>query len=136
MGISDSAGNAGPPAPHARRTRKTACSSKRNVVKRIRKERVAASKRKQPAKSKKQDRTTAREGKRRSGTKQAKLIKMLRLKRGATVDEVAKALEWQPHTVRGAIAGALKKRLGLTITSERDERRGRVYRILAEEMTR
>ena len=36
---------------------------------------------------------------------------------------------WQPHTVRGAIAGALKKKLGLDVTSEKDEKRGRVYRI-------
>jgi hypothetical protein len=38
------------------------------------------------------------------------------------------ATGWQSHTVRGAMAGALKKRLGLTITSEKEER-GRVYRI-------
>ena len=38
------------------------------------------------------------------------------------------ALSWQPHTVRGAIAGALKK-LGLEVTSEKDEKRGRVYRV-------
>jgi hypothetical protein len=36
-------------------------------------------------------------------------------------------LEWQPHTVRGAIAGALKKKLGLDVTWEKDEKRGRVY---------
>ncbi|MGQ7794615.1 DUF3489 domain-containing protein [Faunimonas sp. B44] len=35
----------------------------------------------------------------------------------------------QPHTVRGALAGALKKKLGLAVTSEKVERRGRVYRI-------
>ena len=38
-------------------------------------------------------------------------------------------VEWQPHTVRGAIAGALKKKLGLDVTSEKDDKRGRVYRI-------
>jgi hypothetical protein len=36
---------------------------------------------------------------------------------------------WQAHTVRGAIAGALKKKLGLDVISEKIERRGRVYRI-------
>jgi Protein of unknown function (DUF3489) len=35
----------------------------------------------------------------------------------------------KPHTVRGAIAGALKRKLGLNVTSERDEKRGRVYRV-------
>ena len=54
---------------------------------------------------------------------------MLRRARGATIDEIVKALDWQPHTVRGAIAGALKKKLGLTIVSEKSEPRGRVYRI-------
>ncbi|MDZ7686779.1 MAG: DUF3489 domain-containing protein, partial [Gammaproteobacteria bacterium] len=39
------------------------------------------------------------------------------------------ALEWQPHTARGAMSGALKKKLGLTITSEKVEGRGRTYKI-------
>ncbi|MFJ1293671.1 MULTISPECIES: DUF3489 domain-containing protein [Paracoccus] len=39
------------------------------------------------------------------------------------------ALDWRPHTVRGALAGALKKKLGLTVTSEKVEGRGRCYRI-------
>ena len=55
---------------------------------------------------------------------------MLRRAKGATVDEIAAALEWQSHIVRGAIAGALKKKkLGLEVTSEKDDKRGRVYRI-------
>jgi hypothetical protein len=65
----------------------------------------------------------------RDGTKQAQLIAMLRRAKGATIDEVVEALEWQPHTVRGAIAGALKKKLGLDVTSEKDDKRGRIYRI-------
>lgn len=65
----------------------------------------------------------------RDGSKQAQLIAMLRRAKGATVDEIAEALSWQPHTVRGAIAGALKKKLGLEVTSEKDDKRGRVYRI-------
>ena len=65
----------------------------------------------------------------RSGTKQAKLIAMLQRPRGASIAEIAEALAWQTHTVRGAIAGALKKKLGFTVLSETDERRGRVYRI-------
>ncbi len=65
----------------------------------------------------------------RTGTKQARLIEMLRTEDGATIEEIAAAFQWRPHTVRGALAGALKKRLGLTITSEKVEARGRVYRI-------
>ena len=53
---------------------------------------------------------------------------MLR-REGATIAEVVAVTGWQPHTVRGALAGALKKRLGLTIDSEKVEGRGRVYRL-------
>lgn len=65
----------------------------------------------------------------RTGTKQAKLIEMLRAEGGATIDEIAAATGWQPHTVRGAFAGALKKKLGLEVTSEKVDGRGRVYRL-------
>ena len=65
----------------------------------------------------------------REGTKQAQLIAMLRTSEGATIAEIVAATGWQPHTVRGAIAGALKKKLGLEVTSEKVEERGRVYRI-------
>ena len=65
----------------------------------------------------------------RDGSKQAQLIAMLRRAKGATVDEIAEALSWQPHTVRGAIAGALKKKLGLDVLSDKVEGRGRIYRI-------
>jgi hypothetical protein len=63
----------------------------------------------------------------REGTKQAQLIAMLRAEGGATIDEIVAATGWQPHTVRGAMAGALKKKLGLTIDSEKVDGRGRCY---------
>ena len=66
----------------------------------------------------------------REGTKQALLIEMLKRPAGATLDEIVTATGWQSHTARGAMAGALKKKLCLTITSEKDEGRGRVYRII------
>ena len=65
----------------------------------------------------------------REGTKQAKLIAMLRAPEGATIEEITAATGWQSHTVRGAMAGALKKKLGLEVTSEKVEGRGRVYAI-------
>ena len=65
----------------------------------------------------------------RPASKQARLVEMLRQPEGATIDEIVKALEWQAHTVRGAMSGALKKKLGLTIESEKVDDRGRVYRI-------
>ncbi|KGJ20049.1 DUF3489 domain-containing protein [Paracoccus sanguinis] len=64
---------------------------------------------------------------RRKGTKQETLIEMLRAEGGATIDEIVAATGWQPHTVRGAMSGALKKKLGLHVTSEKVENRGRVY---------
>ena len=66
----------------------------------------------------------------RAGTKQAQLVAMLEAPEGASTEEIVAAFGWQPHTVRGAIAGALKKRLGLQIGSETIEDRGRVYRIV------
>ena len=65
----------------------------------------------------------------RAESKQSQLITMLRQPNGATIAEIAKALSWLPHTVRGAIAGALKKKLGLNVQSEKVDDRGRVYRI-------
>ncbi|MCQ0971505.1 DUF3489 domain-containing protein [Paracoccus sp. TK19116] len=65
----------------------------------------------------------------REGTKQAQLIAMLRAESGATIEEIVAALDWQAHTARGAMSGALKKKLGLTITSEKVDGRGRVYAI-------
>jgi len=65
----------------------------------------------------------------REGTKQATMIAMLKSEGGATITEIATATSWQLHTVRGALAGPLKKKLGLTITSQEVEGRGRVYHI-------
>ena len=67
----------------------------------------------------------------REGTKQATLIAMLRAPEGATIEEIMAATGWQSHTVRGAMAGALKKKLGLEVTSEKVEGRGRVYQLPA-----
>lgn len=63
------------------------------------------------------------------GIRQATLIAMLRTPDGATIEEIVAATGWQSHTVRGTLSGALKKKLGLTITSEKIEGRGRCYRI-------
>ena len=54
---------------------------------------------------------------------------MLRRKEGATIAQIATALEWQPHSVRGAISGSLKKKQGLTVTNQTTEDGRRVYRI-------
>ncbi len=54
----------------------------------------------------------------RQGTKQAILIELLKRPKGATITEMVTKTGWQAHSVRGAISGALKKKLGLVVTSE------------------
>jgi hypothetical protein len=73
--------------------------------------------------------TAPRERKMREGTKQALVIEMLRRPEGATIAEIVEATSWAQHTTRGFMAGALKKKLGLAIDSEKEEARGRVYRL-------
>ena len=65
----------------------------------------------------------------RAGTKQAMLISLLQAPEGATMEAIIAATGWQAHTVRGAMSGALGKKLGLVVTSAKEVDRGRVYRI-------
>ncbi len=65
----------------------------------------------------------------RTGTKQATLLTLLSRPEGATIDELAEATQWQKHTVRGTMSHTLKKRLGLTISSEKGEDGVRRYRV-------
>jgi hypothetical protein len=55
----------------------------------------------------------------RAGTKQARMIELLQRPEGATVAQIAAATGWQNHTIRGAISGALKKKLGLKVEATR-----------------
>ena len=54
---------------------------------------------------------------------------LLQALEGATMEAIIAATGWQAHTARGAMSGALGKKLGLTVTSAKEENRGRVYRI-------
>ena len=65
----------------------------------------------------------------RDNSKQAAVIAMLQRPEGATVAQICASTGWLGQTVRGCLAGALKKKLGLTITSEKAAGRDRVYRI-------
>lgn len=66
----------------------------------------------------------------RENTKETMVIDMLRRETGATVAEIMEATGWKAHTVRGFFAGALKKRRGLIITSEKPVKGGqRSYRL-------
>ena len=65
----------------------------------------------------------------RENSKQATVIQMLLRPEGATVQQICQTTGWQAHTVRGTFAGAFKKKLGLTITSDKPQGGERVYRI-------
>jgi hypothetical protein len=54
-----------------------------------------------------------------SKTKQSQLIALLKSPNGATVQDLMKATGWQAHSIRGVISGVIKKRLGLTVISEK-----------------
>jgi hypothetical protein len=65
----------------------------------------------------------------RENSKQAQMIELLKRPDGATLNQLIEATGWQAHTVRGAMAGALKKKLGLNIESEKTYGQERKYRI-------
>jgi hypothetical protein len=65
----------------------------------------------------------------RQDSKQAQVIAMLRRPEGATIGQICEATGWQAHTVRGTFAAAFKKKLGLTIVSDKPQGGVRVYRI-------
>lgn len=65
----------------------------------------------------------------RGDSKQVQVIALLRRPNGATIMQLVEATGWQKHTVRGAISGALKKKLGLNVTSEKVEGGERIYRL-------
>ena len=65
------------------------------------------------------------------GGKLGVLVGLLRRAQGAEIAEMMQVTGWQAHSVRGALSGALKKKLGLIITSAKTDA-GRVYRIADE----
>jgi hypothetical protein len=64
----------------------------------------------------------------REGSKTAQVVAMLQRKGGATLSEIMKQMNWQKHTVRGFMAGAMKK-AGYTVESFKPEGGERTYRI-------
>jgi uncharacterized protein DUF3489 len=68
---------------------------------------------------------------RRAATKNAQILAMLRDRAGTTIAAMMAATGWQEHSVRGFLAGVVRKKLGLNLVSERSER-GRTYRIISD----
>ncbi len=67
----------------------------------------------------------------RQGTKTSAIVGLLRRDTGATLQELMDASSWQAHSIRGFLSGTLKKKQGLPVTSAKDDRGVRRYRILA-----
>jgi transglutaminase/protease-like cytokinesis protein 3 len=65
----------------------------------------------------------------REGSKTAMVLELLRRKEGATTAEIAKATQWQDHSIRGFISGTVTKKMGLTVESTKNGAGERTYRI-------
>jgi hypothetical protein len=78
--------------------------------------------------SRKRDNTASSKPKARPDTKHARVIAMLRSSAGATIARMMIVTDWQQHSVRGFLAGVVRKKLGLNLVSELTDK-GRVYRI-------
>jgi hypothetical protein len=64
----------------------------------------------------------------RTDSKQAHILALLQASTGTSIDAMAKATGWQPHSVRGFLSAVVRKKLGLNLISEPSEA-GRIYRI-------
>lgn len=73
---------------------------------------------------------TKAKGTARSGSKTEKVLDLMRRKEGATLAEIAKATDWQNHSIRGFVSGHVIKKMGLKVESTKSEAGERTYRIV------
>src|SRR5688572_576278 len=88
-----------------------------------------AAKTKKAATPKKSTKATKAKGTR-SGSKAAIVLELMKRKEGATLPEIAKATDWQNHSIRGFVSGHVTKKLGLKVESTKSEAGERTYRIV------
>jgi Protein of unknown function (DUF3489) len=105
----------------------TGAHSKRKTPSRSRPVKMA--KRKTPTRPVPVDAAAGAVAKTRAGTKQAQVVALLQDRAGTTIAAIMTATGWQQHSVRGFLAGVVRKKFGLNLVSESGER-GRVYRII------
>ena len=67
----------------------------------------------------------------RAGTKTSQLLELLKRPGGATLKKLMKTTGWQPHSVRGFLSGAVTKKMGLKVTSDKGENGERTYSVKA-----
>jgi hypothetical protein len=88
----------------------------------------SASRKSSKSKSRKRPAPASSKPAARPATKHARIIALLRTSTGATIAAIMTATDWQQHSVRGFLAGVVRKKLGLNLVSEQTDK-GRIYRI-------
>ena len=73
--------------------------------------------------------------KRRADSKQEKVLTLLRRSEGTTIAAIMNATDWQQHSVRGFLAGVVRKKFGLTLETKKTDGK-RIYRIVAPKLSK